>query len=237
VRPGFLGCFLAVALSIGAARNSSAAEVVVIDSNVPSLALGEIVDGERSVSLARAASVTVITARGKSITRAGPYSGKLAEGGAGGKKDLLAALSALLAVGSGGSSLYVTRGAAAAGPDDPWQVDVTRSGDHCVPAASPIALWRPGSEKAGALWLKSIGSGEQLEITWAAGAPTLAWPAQPAPIDGAVYLARLQGWSTAARLVLHVVPAELPTEAHRAAWMAEHGCAEQAKALLRRLVP
>ena len=47
-----------------------------------------------------------------------------------------------------------------------------------------------------------------------------------------VYVARLKGGKTAKLLRLSVVPDGLPSEAHRAAWMARAGCEVQAKILL-----
>ena len=42
----------------------------------------------------------------------------------------------------------------------------------------------------------------------------------------------MSGRTAETTLIVHLVPAGLPTDAHRAAWMAEIGCMGQARALL-----
>ncbi len=42
----------------------------------------------------------------------------------------------------------------------------------------------------------------------------------------------MSGKITETTLVVHRVPGGLPSDAHRAAWMAENGCIGQARALL-----
>ena len=53
--------------------------------------------------------------------------------------------------------------------------------------------------------------------------------------NGARYLLRLKGSRARRKFNLHLVPAGLPTDAHRAAWMAKKGCETQAMRLLSRL--
>ena len=42
----------------------------------------------------------------------------------------------------------------------------------------------------------------------------------------------MKGSATAAKLTVHRLPAQLPTDAHRAKWMADKGCRPQARRLL-----
>jgi len=50
--------------------------------------------------------------------------------------------------------------------------------------------------------------------------------------DGATYGLRLVTADTYAFVRITIVPGTLPTDAHRAAWMADRGCQDQALALL-----
>lgn len=68
-----------------------------------------------------------------------------------------------------------------------------------------------------------------------AGAQTLPWPSKTTLGEGDKYLARMKGRRVSSKLVLHLVPEGLPTDAHRAAWMADKGCLRQARRLLARL--
>ena len=59
----------------------------------------------------------------------------------------------------------------------------------------------------------------------------MAWPGELPLSPGAVYVDRLKGSKTAKLLQLSGVPGGLPSEAHRATWVARAGCDVQAKRL------
>ena len=120
-------------------------------------------------------------------------------------------------------------------PPDPWVVDIGRSGDHCVPAKGPVRLWRAKKDKARILSLKNLGDKSKSVTDWPAGSSALAWPAEVTLGNGARYLLRLKGSRARRKFNLHLVPAGLPTDAHRAAWMAKKGCETQEMRLLSRL--
>ena len=120
-------------------------------------------------------------------------------------------------------------------PPDPWVVDIARSGDHCVPAKGTVRLWRAKKDKARILSLKNLGDKSKSVTDWPAGSSALAWPAEVTLGNGARYLLRLKGSRARRKFNLHLVPAGLPTDAHRAAWMAKKGCETQAMRLLSRL--
>ena len=50
--------------------------------------------------------------------------------------------------------------------------------------------------------------------------------------DGQVYLVRMEGQGEVKPLTLHRVPGDLPTRVHRAAWVADKGCADQSVLLV-----
>ena len=120
-------------------------------------------------------------------------------------------------------------------PDDPWVINIGRSGDHCVLEGGPSTLWRAKSAKAVSLSLKSLTDRSRSKVDWPAGASTLQWPAGVTLTEGAKYLVRLKRARTASKLVLHLVPGDLSSDAHRAAWMAGKGCVKQARRLLARM--
>ena len=144
----------------------------------------------------------------------------------------------MFAAGGGrqGATKGATRGAAAAAADiDAWFIDTGAPGDACALAGGPITLWRAKSGKASALKLTHKDSRAAANIEWPAGAATIAWPAGVTIEDDADYLVRFKGVLVARGLTLHLVPRELPSEAHRAAWMAERGCLSQARALVSQM--
>lgn len=217
-----------------------AAELLVIGSENADIEEGAIVDAQATVRLAPGARLTLIAEDGTSITLEGPYEGPPLEGAARAPagRTLLRALGALFAAGGGrqGSTKGATRGGPAGGADlGAWLIDTGSQGDACTPNGAPVRLWRAKSERASVLKLTHKGARASADVDWPAGAATLAWPGEVPIEDGADYLVRLKGVLVARTLTLHVVPGNLPSEAHRAAWMAERGCLSQARALLAEL--
>ena len=225
----------AVLLLVAAAGTAKAAELVVITSTAPGLQPGQIIDGSRTIGLPAGSTVTLISEYGTPITLTGPYEGVPAASAAPGDRNLLAALSRLVA-SEGGESLALgaSRGSAVVEPPGPWVIDVSQSGDHCVPAGGPVRLWRPDARRPGSLRLKAAATGQKSKTAWPKGTTMLDWPQEMELKDGAIYLVQFRGSITAKKLVLHVVPADLPSDANRVAWMAGQGCTKQALSLLAR---
>lgn len=215
-----------------------AQDLVIVNSTAPSLKPGQMVESDSPIEVPAGASVTLVSESGKILTLKGPRSGPPGMGGGGGgDANLLSSLSGLLsASGKETASLGTMRAVAPPmPPDDPWVINIGRSGDHCVPKGGPVTLWRAKSAKAVSLSLKSLTDRSKSKAAWPAGASSLQWPAGMTIADGAKYLARLKGSRTASKLVLHLVPGDLPSDAHRAAWMAGKGCVKQARRLLARM--
>jgi hypothetical protein len=111
-------------------------------------------------------------------------------------------------------------------------IDTGRSGTHCVIAGETPLLWRAKVGNPSSLSLKNRKSKARVNVTWPAGSETIAWPAGVPAEDGATYLARFKNHPSASKIVLHLVPGGMPTAYHQAAWMADHGCTVQGRALL-----
>jgi hypothetical protein len=67
-----------------------------------------------------------------------------------------------------------------------WDVDVTGGGKVCVSDASKVQLWRPDSETASTVQIRSA-DGKSQDLTWAAGKALAAWPAAIPIKSGASY--------------------------------------------------
>lgn len=230
----WLSVALVIALPLAPAW---AAELLVIGSENSDIGEGAIVESEATLRLAPGARLTLIAEDGTVVTLEGPYEGAPLESAtdAPAERTLLRALGNLFAGGGGRQS--TTKGATRGGPAGGagigvWTIDTGSQGDACAPAGAPVTLWRAKSERASVLKLTHQNARASVDIDWPAGAATLAWPAELPIVDGADYLVRLTGVLVARKLTLHVVPGDLPSEAHRAAWMAERGCLSQARALL-----
>ena len=234
-----IGAFIGLVLVLSALP-ASAAEFVVVAGGAPGLMPGQVVQSGATLEIPAGASVTLVSESGKTLTLKGPHSGPAGTGGGGGGNPgpgLIKALSGLLTVsGQETASLGTMRGVQPPPPPpDPWVVDIGRSGDHCVPAKGTVRLWRAKKDKARILSLKNLGDKSKSVTDWPAGSSALAWPAEVTLGNGARYLLRLKGSRARRKFNLHLVPAGLPTDAHRAAWMAKKGCETQAMRLLSRL--
>ena len=67
-----------------------------------------------------------------------------------------------------------------------WDIDVTQSGKMCVTNASKVQLWRPDSEAAVKLSIRSA-DGKSQDLDWAAGKASTVWPAALPVTSGAQY--------------------------------------------------
>jgi hypothetical protein len=67
-----------------------------------------------------------------------------------------------------------------------WDVDVTQSGKMCVTNAGKVQLWRPDSEAAVKLSIRSA-DGKSQDLDWSAGKASAVWPAALPVTSGAQY--------------------------------------------------
>lgn len=218
-----------------ATAEARADKLLVVASTMPTLAVGNLIDGARALTVPPGTSVTVISQSGRTTTLSGPFAGKPGDGEGASDPDLLSELQRLLTAPTEVALIGSVRANPLGEPDDPWAMDVSRSGSHCIRAEGRPNLWRPSAEKATSLSLKLRSPRQKVTVHWPRGAATVAWPEELPLLPDVVYVARLKGGKTAKLLQLSVVPDGLPSEAHRAAWMAKAGCEVQAKKLLTSL--
>jgi hypothetical protein len=107
-----------------------------------------------------------------------------------------------------------------------WDIDVTQSGKVCVVDAKKLQLWRPDSDGAGSVEIRSA-DGQSQKLSWAAGKSLAAWPAALPVKTGAQY--QIQWGETGDKSSLDVVtvgsvPADLPGTAQV---LIENGCQNQ----------
>ena len=93
-------------------------------------------------------------------------------------------------------------------------------------------LWREKAVKARILTFKNLTDKSKSKAEWPAGSATLKWPSKVNLTDGARYLLRMKGSRAVRKIKLHLVPGDLPSDAHRAVWMARSGYEKQATRLL-----
>ena len=227
---------LVFALVIGWTGTSRAAELVVIASEDPALRVGTVIDGGEPITVAVRASVVLVSADGRTIRLTGPYEDAPDASPSGTDSRLVDSLSRLITE-EGGSpeTLAVFRGGfdkTPIGRADIWGVDIARPGKYCLRSDRPAMLWWPAARSGAVVKLSVDGDGAGgARIRWPASKKYTAWPEALTLSDGATYVARFRADDPGSELTTVLMPA-LDTDAHRAAWMAENGCAEQALAVL-----
>lgn len=215
-----------------------AGELVIVASSAPDFKPGQIIKTDAVIQIPAGTSITVVSQAGKSLTLKGPYAGSPAPSVQdGGDGRLVSSLSnLLLGPGKEKTSLGAVRaGRLPPPPSEPWAINVHRAGHYCFQAAGSVKLWRAETDRNWVFFLKNMVDKTKSVADWPAGTNTLDWPSKVTLGDGVTYMARRKNSRSARRLVLHRVPPDLPSDAHKAAWMAEKGCLDQAKRLLSRL--
>ncbi|MFQ5953715.1 MAG: hypothetical protein ACE5JZ_01455 [Kiloniellales bacterium] len=232
--------WMAVLVLLGFLAGAQAAELLILKSTDPSLPEGGIIDGAQALSLPAGVTLTLVGEEGKKITLEGPYSGvpaasdQPAEGGFGGR--MLMALSRLIAgAPPDPTRLGATRGSQVATADDFWLINVSVSGDYCLRTDRATEFWRPQADMTEALSIKRYGTQGWAKSEWPAGDDALGWPSGVDLVDDGTYLVRLGMGISVSKIVVHLLPDDLPSDFHRAAWMTEKGCLRQARALLSSL--
>ena len=230
-----IGSILFVCLSIGT-WTVMAAQLVVVASTATGIKPGQVIDGAKKLEIPAGASVTLVSQAGKSMKLAGPYSGAPGGGSGGGDGKAINSISKLFS-GSGAESgtLGAMRSAGGGVPSDAQLVDISRSGTHCYSANDSLQLWRDKASSAAVLSMRNLAGGSRMSASWPAGDATVEWPEGLALEDGAAYLARIKGRPTAAKITLRTMPGDLDSDVSRALWMADNGCAGQARRLLSNL--
>ncbi|MDP6515633.1 MAG: hypothetical protein QF926_03270 [Alphaproteobacteria bacterium] len=228
MKPRWIASACVVAM-LGGAPVAVAGNLVVLDSDMFGLQAGDVVDGTQQLEIPDGKRLTLISENGEVLELDGPYSG-VPDAGSEEGGGLVAALSDLiLSEGTDDSSLGAVRASVADNVKDPWLIDITRDGDHCVTAEGTVTMWRRSPDLFSAI---RVSDGEKAAKTaWPEEAATLAWPPPIEKTDGATYRITLDETQNVS-IVLHVVPTEVDGDPRRAAWMAKRGCRQQALLLL-----
>ena len=224
------------------AASAAAAEMVVIESNVPSLAVGKVLAESEKVSIAEKGRVVVLAPTGKMVTLQGPYSGAVPGSDAKPDGRLAIALASLVKrKGEETGSVGAMRALGAEARIDTLKnaadvltIDPSAEGAVCLyePGAKSIA--RNPLSRLDKLVIHDIDSGESATLVWPKDNETIAWPAALPLKDGKSYLVEQPGRAIANQITVHFLKPETgASDIERAAQLAEAGCDTQAWLLLR----
>jgi hypothetical protein len=225
------------ALVAVAALPAEAADLVVIGSTAARHPAGEVLARDAPLRLADGERLTLVGADGKVIRLTGPFNGVPAAGDTGNGADDPAMLQAIARLFEQGRAAQTSVGTMRNAPrrETPpvWGIDVARDTDRCLPATGEALLWRPDGSRELAVLLLQRASGREATVTFAAGEKSRDWPADLPLADGEYAMRDAAGRERT--VTIRLIPAAAAGEVERAAWMAENGCEEQARAFLAAL--
>lgn len=226
------GALLLAALA--ASSPAHAADVVVVEAKGIDLSAGQVLDGARPLPLVAGQKLTLITDDGRTIKLKGPSEapplpsvGTEHAGVATSLKGLLKAREA-----DTSSAGVIRSGAEAQQPlPQPWLIDVRRGGDRCLREGELPVLWRSNATEGDVVEVEPADRSWRARLSWPQGSASMVLPAE-LPLRGEhAYVMTLD--ATPAAIVVHVLPASLPTDLARAAWMLNVGCTAQVNALIK----
>ncbi|HXP77275.1 MAG TPA: hypothetical protein VN823_24270 [Stellaceae bacterium] len=193
---------------------------------------GEKIDSAKPLVLVEGQHVTLIAVNGVTLKLSGPYDKTPAA--ASGGSDLSTALNALVTQQQARTvEVGATRaGSAVARLPDPWVLDISRSGNVCLPNGAPAVFWRPATVRTPTVVITAADRSWIAELNWPEASDRLVMPISSAIRGDAIYYVSFDG-SEEAAVTVNLVPSDLPSVPMEAAWLAHQGCEAQAEALLR----
>jgi hypothetical protein len=227
VRSIALGAIAAVLLC-GAAN---AAQFVVVEARGIGMKPGTVLDPSKPLSLKQGQHVTLISDSGVTLKLDGPYEkAPSVDGGKG--VDLASTLRGLVTERQARlTEVGTTRGKNAVKLPDAWVLDSSHGGTVCLLEGQAPVFWRPDSGPAIHFAVMPADRSWRADATWPAGTNRIA-VSTPVVLHGdAAYFLSYNGTEQA--ITISTIPASLPNDRMRAAWMAEKGCEAQAEALVR----
>lgn len=217
-----------------AANTTAVADYVVMEiEGDATYQIGDIVENDVPVSLSEDASLTLISSGGEKIRVEGPYVGTLdvnddsVDTNSGGLVRSLAQLFRTQAEWAATRKLVRSFGDE---PNaDPWIFDIEWTSAYCYRNPGEIALWRKQAPQDGTVEIAV--SGDSIKVKWPKGANRLDWPTDMPVFDGENFDLRY-GDTDRRAIEFRKLPADLPTRAHMAGWMADNACDDQAVLLM-----
>jgi len=218
--------------------------VVGVEGTAP-VALGDVIDDASPITLGEGVALTVINSSGQKLRIAGPRSGLLTaevgtngtSGGAGvgagvgAEYDVVKSLAGLFKSEGDSKSLGAFRAAVARVPG-PWMYDVDAGEKYCVGAGQTPKLWRKSARNKEEVTVADAAGKTSKTLIWRTGKSTLQWPASVPVADSGKYLIRIGRKGQPQPVTAYMMPDELPSPAHQAAWMVDRGCLAQARLLI-----
>ena len=220
--------------SSGISGVANAGALVVIASTSPGIKTGAVIDGRYPISVQPGRAITLVSADGRTLKIAGPYSGAPDPSSGAQRTELLAALSQIVARPAKDTSSAGIMRTGLQATKNPWLIDPADRGRQCVRLDRPLRLWRPmpiGQVQA-SLQSYSLGTAP---VRWDDGNNEAHWPRMLPVREGETYQIKFRKTHRVRNITIHLMPRELRNDASMVVWMYSRGCLRQARTLLDRL--
>jgi len=107
-----------------------------------------------------------------------------------------------------------------------WDLDATQSGKMCVTKQGKLQLWRPDTDSAAKVTIRS-SDGKSQQLAWAAGKASAAWPAALPISNSAEYQIEWPDSGEKASVTFVTVASEPADLVGAAQMLIENGCENQ----------
>jgi hypothetical protein len=218
---------------------ANAVQMVVVTSTSPSVVLGTVLNEGEVLKISAGELVKLVSENGEIVRITGPFMGspnfKEHMNKQPSTTNLIAYLKAMFENRKldDSSSASIRTGRVLMAPNL-WWVNILASGKHCVGTEEKVLIWRSVAKKQAEVLVKKSG-GNTIKSLWFAGASTTVWP-KIMPLENGVWYSLITSHPKKANMVqIRLLPRDLPTDAHRAVWMAKNGCKRQAMRLLEEM--
>ena len=113
-----------------------------------------------------------------------------------------------------------------------WDLDVTQSGKVCVTKASKLQLWRPESDSAMKVTIRSA-DGKSQELSWPAGKASTMWPAALPIANSSAYSIEWPDSGDKSDVTFVTIPSQPADLVGAAQVLIENGCQNQLDLLVQ----
>jgi hypothetical protein len=211
---------------------------VVVESTTDVLQVGQLLDSSQTVTLPPGTFVTLIGDDGKIIRLVGPYTGQAAQVEPIVRNPNLVGTISHPVGGkeSDGISFGGIRNADPADPPGSDEIDVSRTGHHCLIRGELPSFRRGKGVRSHSYVIKDAAAGISASVSFDSDAVTAPWPAELKPRDNATYWLWDPDEPSAKRLTVHLRAARGSRDIWQVARLADIGCTQQARTLLKELL-
>jgi hypothetical protein len=226
--------FAVLGLALAAAAPAAAAaDLIVVEARGVAYKPGQKIDDTKKLTLADGQKVKLVAANGRMLNLVGPYDEVPSAEGT--SEDTLTKATALLEAMKVQKAARLTEIGTVRDPGvdlpDPWLLNADGGGSVCVREGQPLVFWRKNASIAETFVLTPSDRSWSARYTWPAGQDRLEMPRLFPLRDKGTFVIELGGKPVA--ITFNIIPASVPNDAVRAAWMSAKDCAVQAGLLAK----